>query len=191
MTNPFEITPLLTINLAVLLPITTGYVSTEKYIVEKSETDSQTTFHIRLVQLEEPYRKSFSEDFNDADCLRYGNFLGQGYSFEVHHQDRVVAFAISEAVFWNQSLMIWEFQVMEEFRHLGIGRALMNRVVAKAIQDHFRIVTLETQNTNVGAIRFYRKLGFSLDAVDLSLYTNQDVEAGEVAFFMKRKLPCL
>jgi hypothetical protein len=31
-------------------------------------------------------------------------------------------------------------------------------------------------------------MGFEIDALDLSYYTNQDVEEGEVAIFMKRKL---
>ena len=77
---------------------------------------------------------------------------------------------------------------MQEYHRQGIGRALMTQVVEKAIHDKFRIVYLETQNTNVKAIRFYRALGFSLDAIDLSFYTNHDVENGEVAFFMKKEL---
>jgi hypothetical protein len=31
-------------------------------------------------------------------------------------------------------------------------------------------------------------MGFELDGVDMSYYTNRDVESGEVAVFMKRKL---
>jgi ribosomal protein S18 acetylase RimI-like enzyme len=77
---------------------------------------------------------------------------------------------------------------MQGYRRRGIGRALMNRVVERALASKLRIVVLETQNTNVKAIRFYRSMGFSLEAIDLSLYSNQDVESGEVAFFMKRKL---
>jgi ribosomal protein S18 acetylase RimI-like enzyme len=191
MDNQIEILPLLTLNLAEILPIVTGYESTEKYAVEKSETDERTVFNIHLVSLEQPHRSSFAEDFNDEDTRRYLSFLPQGYSFGAYHQDRLVAFAIGESIPWNRSLRIWEFQVMQGFRRQGIGRTLMDHVVNKAIQDKFRIVWLETQNTNVKAIRFYRALGFSLDALDLSFYTNHDVENGEVAFFMKRKLELL
>lgn len=50
-------------------------------------------------------------------------------------------------------------------------------------------VTLrETQNANVPAIDFYRAVGFGLEGVDLSYYSNVDKLAGEVAVFMKRKL---
>lgn len=52
----------------------------------------------------------------------------------------------------------------------------------------FGAINLETQNTNVNAIRFYRRSGFEIEGIDLSYYTNDDVEGGEVAIFMKRKL---
>jgi ribosomal protein S18 acetylase RimI-like enzyme len=47
---------------------------------------------------------------------------------------------------------------------------------------------VETQNTNLPAIRFYRAVGFEIEAVDLSYYTNHDTLDGEVAIFMKRKV---
>jgi ribosomal protein S18 acetylase RimI-like enzyme len=46
----------------------------------------------------------------------------------------------------------------------------------------------ETQDTNQPAIAFYRAVGFEIEAVDLSYYTNHDLAGGEVAIFMKRKL---
>ncbi len=183
-----EIRPLLNLNLEEILPIVTGYVSSEKYAVEKSETDARIVFDIHLVNLNQPHKATFSEDFNGEDFQRFLGFLPQWYSFGAYHEGRLVAFAISEKVSWNRSLRIWEFQVMQAYSRQGIGRILMTHVVEKAIQDKFRVVYLETQNTNVKAIRFYRAMGFSLDALALSFYTNHDVESGEVAFFMKREL---
>ena len=168
MTEPFEILPLTDIKLDEILPIVTGYESNEKYIVEKSESEAQTLFNIHLVRLDKSYTATFDEDFNDEDYRRYLGILPQGYSFGAYQHGRLVAFAISEAILWNRSLRVWEFQVMQGYRRKGIGRALMNQVVAKAIQDHVRVVFLETQNTNVNAIRFYRRMGFALDALDLS-----------------------
>ena len=51
-----------------------------------------------------------------------------------------------------------------------------------------RTMRVETQNTNVRAIRFYRRVGLQTDAVDITFYTNHDLEGGEVAVFMKRRL---
>jgi streptothricin acetyltransferase len=188
MPEPIEIIPLKTLNLDDIWPIITGYESDEKYAIEKSESESQTIFNIHLIKLKTPYQATYNEDFNNEDVRRYLDFLPQGYSFGAFKGQRMIAFAISEGIPWNRSLRIWEFHVMREFRRQGIGRKLMNHVVEKARQDKFRIVWLETQNTNVNAIRFYRQVGFKLDALDLSFYTNHDVTDGEVAFFMKKKL---
>lgn len=50
----------------------------------------------------------------------------------------------------------------------------------------------ETQNTNVPGIEAYRRLGFELDGVELSYYSNHDTDrdrpGAEVAVFMNRKL---
>jgi streptothricin acetyltransferase len=188
MTGPIEILPLRTITLEEIRPVVSGYVSSEKYAIEKSETEEQTIFNIHLVKLETPHTATFIEDFHEADIKRLNVFMRQSYSFGAYQQGRLVALAISGMDMWNDALRIWEFHVMPAFHRQGIGRALMNTVVNKAILEHVRIVFLETQNTNVSAIRFYRKMGYSLDALDLSCYSNHDVDYGEVAFYMKRML---
>ena len=63
----------------------------------------------------------------------------------------------------------------------------MDQVAEVAKAEGLRILVCETQNTNVPAIVFYRSVGFEVGGVDLSYYTNRDVE-DEVAVFMKRKL---
>jgi ribosomal protein S18 acetylase RimI-like enzyme len=188
MNQNIEILPLTTLRLNEVLPIVTGYISDEKYAVTKSEDGDHTIFDIQLVKLDNPHQANFEQDFRGEDYARYVEMLVQGHSFGAYHHGKLVALAISEVNDWNRSLRIWEFQVMEDYRSRGIGRALMERVISKAVESKFRIIVLETQNTNVPAIRFYRRLGFTLEALDLSLYTNEDVESGEVAFIMKRKL---
>jgi ribosomal protein S18 acetylase RimI-like enzyme len=64
----------------------------------------------------------------------------------------------------------------------------MEALVGAARTADVRIIVCETQSANVPAIRFYRRMGFELDGVDMSYYSNTDVERGEVAVFMKRKL---
>ena len=188
MNQTIEILPLTTIRLDEVLLIVTGYISDEKYAVKKNEDGDHTIFDIQLVKLDKPHQANFEQDFNDEDYQRYTGMLSQGYSYGAYHHGQLVAFAISEVNDWNRSLRIWEFQVMEDYRGHGIGRALMERVISKAVESKLRIIVLETQNTNVPAIRFYRRLGFMLEGLDLSLYTNEDMESGEVAFFMKRRL---
>ena len=64
----------------------------------------------------------------------------------------------------------------------------MDRVALHASKEGFRVLVCETQTTNVPAIDFYRSVGFEVGGIDLSYYGNDDVQAGEVALFLKRKL---
>jgi ribosomal protein S18 acetylase RimI-like enzyme len=64
----------------------------------------------------------------------------------------------------------------------------MNRVLTRAREAGMRSVVCETQSTNTGAIRAYRRLGFRLEAIDISLYSNEDYPDKEVAVFMKHRL---
>jgi len=209
MSAAFEILPLRPFTQAEIWPIITGYETQEVYAVEKTESDLHARFDIRLVQVEAPFRATFFDDFNPEDCQWYLSLLAQGYSFGayLHDQlvgdqlvadrlvadrlvaDRLVAFALAEAFPEKRLLRVWEFHVMDGFRRMGIGRALMKQVIAKAREDHMSMIMLETQNTNVSAIRFYRSMGFSLHAIDCSQYFDlEGAEASQVAFFMKQKL---
>ena len=64
----------------------------------------------------------------------------------------------------------------------------MDRVALHASKAGLRVLVCETQTTNVPAIDFYRSVGFEVDGIDLSYYSNDDVESGEVALFLKRRL---
>lgn len=90
---------------------------------------------------------------------------------------------------WNKSLWVWEFHVAEMYRRRGLGRRLMDALAGRAKAAGLRTIVCETQNTDVPAIDFYRAVGFSIEGIDVSYYTNDDLlPGGEVAIFMKRRL---
>jgi len=99
-----------------------------------------------------------------------------------------VGLAIAETHHWNRILWIHEFHIAADVRGQGLGRQLMDAMADRARQNGLRALQVETQNTNVPAIRFYRQVGYEIEAIDLSYYTNRDVEDYEVAIFMRRKL---
>ena len=100
----------------------------------------------------------------------------------------MVGTLIMERRTWNDTLHIEDLEVMPDWRGRGLGRLLMARADEVTRRLGVRAISLETQSTNVPAIRFYRKCGYEMDCVDLSLYTNRDAEDGEVAISMKKKL---
>jgi ribosomal protein S18 acetylase RimI-like enzyme len=163
-----------------------GYTSTAIYRVSKSETPQETIIHLELAPLNQAYIKRWETD--DDELANLQEVVRQGLSLAAYDGARMVAIAIAEARRWNCSFWVWEFHVAADYQRKGIGRQLMQVLVEKARSARLRVLVCETQNTNVPAISFYRKVGFSIDGIDLSYYTNRDLSDGEVAIFMKRKL---
>ena len=164
--------------------ITAGYTSTEAYQVAREETPDRIRFELRLIQLDQPVVKRYPLD---AQMIaRYLALVTAGHAFGAFVDEACVGIALCEPHTWNVSLFIHEFRIAPGFQRMGIGRALMAAVEENARAEGMRRVVLETQTTNVPAIRFYRALGFTLDAVDISLYSNDDLARGEVAVFMKK-----
>lgn len=163
-----------------------GYTSLERYRVSKVESDARTVFTVQLEALQRPFKKVWPENASELD--RYRGYLEAGLSVGAYLDEGLVGLAIVEHQAWNNTLWIWELRVSERHRRQGIGRRLIERVTDSAVAMGCRAVGLECQATNVPAIRFYRSVGFELDGLDLSLYSNSDAEQGEVCFYMKRKL---
>lgn len=166
--------------------LVSGYTSMARYAVEKSETPEKTLLTLELHTLEQPYHKRW--EYIPDELIRYNSYLQEGFSSGAFDGSRLVGFALAEPHWWNHTLWVWEFHVEESQRGTGIGRQLMNSVAEQARSAGLRALVCETQNTNVPAIMFYRKVGFEIEGLDLSYYTNHDIVDGEIAIFMKRKL---
>ncbi|AWB42995.1 GNAT family N-acetyltransferase [Paenibacillus sp. CAA11] len=163
-----------------------GYTTFEKYKVKKEETACKTTITVELVHLEEAYVKEYEKDAADFD--KYEQILSYGFSLGAFANNELLGVAICEPYYWNNTLFIWNFHVSGRHRRTGVGRRLMQAVEELARREGFRVIGLETQNTNVPAVQFYKSCGYELGGIDLSYYTNDDVENGEVAITMKKKL---
>jgi GNAT superfamily N-acetyltransferase len=166
--------------------LASGYVSTFRYNIVKAEAPERTVFSLELAALDPPYVKHFAH--GSATLEAYGRVVEQGFSIGAYVEERLIGIALAEPHRWNRSLWVYEFLVDAPHRGRGIGRRLMEALADRARAADLRVIVCETQNTNVPAIAFYRAVGFEMDGVDLSYYTNDDMTQGEVAIFMKRKL---
>ena len=182
-----ETRPLANLNPTDLKRVASGYSSDSKYLVVHTETDGCVSFNLRLIALNRPYIKKFNH-FDDETLLRYNTVLNAGYSFGAYDGNLLVGLIVAEPYQWNRSLSVWEFHVAEAYRNQGIGKRLMECVAEKANRARFRTIVCETQNTNATAINVYRRLGFRVEGVDISFYSNHDYPDGEIAVFMKRRL---
>jgi ribosomal protein S18 acetylase RimI-like enzyme len=99
-----------------------------------------------------------------------------------------ICFILGEMQRWNSTLVIREFGAAPERRKQGIGKALLETAIARAKEEKLREVFCETQTTNVPANCLYQKLEFTITGLDLGLYSNQDLERGEVAIFLRKAI---
>ena len=66
---------------------------------------------------------------------------------------------------------------------MGVGRALMDRAIAWAVERGLPGVRAETQSNNVPACKLYESCGFRLGGFDRDLYRGLDEGTTEVALF--------
>lgn len=181
-----DIRQLFSIDQSLLERLITGYISTEAYQVVKDETPDLVRFELRLISLGTPFVKRYPLDAQMI--VQYSALAAAGHAFGAFADERCEGIAICEPRQWNSSLHVHEFHVAPAFHRQGIGRALMAAVEEHARAEGMRRLALETQTSNAPAIRFYRALGFTLDAVDISFYSGDDLARGEVAVFMKKDI---
>ena len=187
--SELAIVPLAAAHISQLPSLILGYTTSEKYRVERQETPEEVVFRLQLIRLPEPVRISYSH-LDETELARYAGLANNGCCFVALHEEQLVGVAIAEPQAWNNVLNVWEFHVAPDFQRRGVGRLLMGRLVETAVSLQLRALMCETQSLNVPAIRFYRKMGFTLDGIDLSYYTNEDYEPKQdVAIFMKYKIP--
>jgi streptothricin acetyltransferase len=83
---------------------------------------------------------------------------------------------------WNNNAFIDDLAIDNDYRGYGIGTALMDAAVAWGKEQGFNGVSLETQDNNLLACRFYLKYGFRLGGIDKYVYTAKDYR-GETALY--------
>lgn len=141
--------------------------------------DPNELFTIRLV------RKSFSSPINkDFISHLYDDHLENPSAYAFTYQDQIIGYLEIDRYQWNNRLRLTELLILPEFRGQGAGTRLMDHAKQIAEEEHFREIVLETQTCNTKAIDFYLKHGFSVHGIDLSSYTNDDIENKEVRLEM-------
>ena len=87
---------------------------------------------------------------------------------------------------WNGYAYVEDLAVAKKYRGNGVGTKLIQKAVEWAKWKDLPGITLETQDANLLACRFYSKAGFQIGGVDTMLYDNLN-EANENAVFWYMK----
>ncbi|WP_434419306.1 GNAT family N-acetyltransferase [Nannocystis pusilla] len=97
-------------------------------------------------------------------------------------------FAAVQLQRWNRSAELSALFVAPSSRGRGIGRALLTAALDFARSERVRCLTLETQTSNLPAIRFYQRMGFRFCGIHTALYDPVAVAPEEVAVFFTHAL---
>jgi len=164
-----------------------GYLVEQWYRASKTESHEETVIRLTLETAEKPV--AFDWPMTDWDRRTWRSCVANELGLGAWDGEQMVGFCLGERQHWNRTLWVYELHVAAPYRGQGIGGRMVERAAEWGQANGMRTMLVEVQSDNVRAISFYHKQGFSIEAVDLSYYSNQDMEPGRrVALFMKRRL---
>jgi ribosomal-protein-alanine N-acetyltransferase len=119
-------------------------------------------------------QESFEFPWSEEDftrCLRQRNCIGM----VAEHEDRIVGFMIYEL--HKTRLHVLNFAVSREFRRLGVGSQMIEKLVGKLSQQRRSRILLEVRETNLAAQLFFRRCGFRAVSVLRDFYEDTTEDA--------------
>ena len=129
-----------------------------------------------------PFGKTVEKSFDDEF---FSEWLDDPVGFGAFEDGRLIGYAEGFLERWNNRYRISNIGIFERSaRGRGLGRRLMETILAEAERSGARMVVLETQTCNENAIAFYKRMSFEIIGFDLYSYTNTDPEAHEVRIEM-------
>ncbi|RIW32504.1 GNAT family N-acetyltransferase [Bacillus salacetis] len=113
------------------------------------------------------------------DKLDWGQYINQeGRALFLAYMDDTCMGQIRIVKDWNHFCYIENIAIKKEFRGSGIGKLLLTTAEDWAKQRNLIGMSLEAQDDNLGACRFYAKHGFILGGVDtLKQSHNPNIDA--------------
>jgi ribosomal protein S18 acetylase RimI-like enzyme len=144
-----------------------------------SHDDGPSGFAVSERRLEVPYVKNYDAIAGEGPLQWARRFdLSKWALFTARFATRIVGGAA--VVFDTPRLtmlegrrdlaVLWDIRVSPDARRHGVGSALFEKVEGWAQLHGCRQLKIETQNTNVGACRFYERQGCQLRAIHRAVY---------------------
>ncbi len=160
---------------AAVSALDTSFITTTVYEV----TGDERGLTLSLSQLDSPRTKRFPLDDLDAQDRAWSD------AWVAEAGNALAGFAATSLETWNRRLVLWHLYVSPQLRRRGVARRLLAEVERHAKAVGARHVWLETSSLNVPGTAAYRRLGFKLTGIDLTLYDATPAE-GEIALFFSK-----
>lgn len=128
--------------------------------------------------LDTPRQKTYPDDIFDP--VTYINNPNEAAFLAMRNGACVGSIRVGKR--WNQNAFIDDLAIDKAYRGCGIGTMLMDAAVGWGMEHGLHGVSLETQDWNLLACRFYIKYGFKLGGIDRYVY-DAHVYRGETALY--------
>lgn len=130
-------------------------------------------FHHRdVATVRDITRKALGERYPASLFLDIHAWWPEG--FMVVKEGDVLAGFIAGVVAAPKRARVLMLAVREAYRSRGIGTALMAEFTSRALERSLKSIELEVRVSNEGAIRFYKRLGFSVRYLLPRFYTDKE-----------------
>lgn len=159
--------------------LTFRYTTSSYYEVIR---DPDQLFSIQLVKRD--LGEKIEKEFED---VLFAEYLENPSAYAICVGDERVGYLEVDRTTWNNRLRITEILILPNYRGQGFGSKLIAKAKEIMQAEGFRELILETQSCNTRAIDFYLKHGFRVIGLDLTCYSNEDIEKKEVRLEMTWK----
>jgi len=166
--------------------IASGYTTNRVFVLDRAMTDKELVWTLREASLPHAFTKIYDsgdprewlQSYPDAGSPDDFNFYG------CRSSGLILGLLTWRSVDWNEVISLIDIRVRESHRRQGLGTLLVEALQSECRRSHMRGITVETQTSNLPAVRFYLKHGFSVCGFHEYLYTNNDMERNDVALFL-------
>lgn len=166
-----------------------GFMTDCVYHVVRTNEKDNVNFTLEVQELENTYIKEWRSSQEGVDG--FNETIKEGHSFGAYEAENLAGLLIATTVDWNKSLWVDNIRVSTDYKRKNIGKSLMERLEAYGKEKCYRLIGFEVMASNYPAIMFYKKLGYTIDGLDLSHYPTRVGGQKEVAIFMKKYLQVL
>ncbi len=122
---------------------------------------------VRQITLE-----SLGEEYPPSLFLDIQGWWSEGF-IVVKKEGEIVAF-VAGVVSAPRQARVLMLAVREGYRNQRIGRALMEEFTKRCLARGISSIELEVRKSNTGAIRFYKRLGYSIRYLLPQFYTDKE-----------------
>jgi ribosomal protein S18 acetylase RimI-like enzyme len=96
-----------------------------------------------------------------------------------NEEDKMVGFALGTIIdkshSWKYGYLIW-LGIHPDYQHAGVGQKLFKAFRTAIMEEGARIIMVDTEADNEGALKFFRKMGFNNSRHHIYLSMNVDQE---------------